>query len=115
MPVKIYAPVKAPDIEAIRWIGDNWDEIKQFLGNRIIIVNFLFRPPLTKKQRELISTEYKKFSDSEGRQNAIFKTGYTEESSDCLYYGDWLYHKIGEPYLYCCSDTFFKRSYKEKD
>lgn len=115
MPFKIYKPVKTPDVEAIRWIGDNWDEIKQFLGDKLIKEDFLFTPPLTEKQRKLISTEYKKFCDSEGRQNVLFKTGYTKDSIDWLYYGDWLYHKIGEPYFQCCSDVFFNRAYKEKD
>lgn len=115
MPVKIYEPVKSSDIEAIHWVDDNWKEIKSFLGNNLICENFLFTLPLSEKQKELIITEYKRFCDSEGRQNILFKTGYTKDSTDELYYGDWLYHRIGEPYIHCCSDTFFKRTYKEKE
>lgn len=116
MPVKIYEPIKSPDIEAIRWFGDNWDEVKKFLGDKLINENFLFMHPLTEKKKKMLTSYHSRnICDSEGRLNVLFKTGYTEKSSDCLYYGDWLYHKIGEPYFQCCTDTAFKRSYKEKD
>lgn len=118
MPVKNYEPIKTPNIEAIRWIDDNWKEVKKFLGDKLISENFLFTHPLTeKKKKMLISYHSRNICDSKGRLNVLFKTGYTKESSDCLYYGDWLYRKNGieESYLHCCSDTFFKHSYKEKE
>lgn len=120
MPVKIYEPIKSPDIEAIRWFGDNWDEVKKFLEDKLINESFLFTHPLTEKKKKILTSYHSRnICDSEGRLNVLFKTGYTEESSDCLYYGDWLYcrykNEIKGPYLHCCSDTFFKHSYKEKE
>lgn len=120
MPVKIYEPIKSSDVKAIRWFGDNWDEVKKFLGDKLINEDFLFTHPLTEKKKEMLASYHSRnICDSEGRLSVLFKTGYTKESSDYLYYGDWLYcrykNEIKEPYLHCCSDVFLNAHIKKRN
>lgn len=117
--VKTYTLKKIPNLEAIRWWGDNFEEVKKFLGDRYIEVNELFpRDKLTpEKLNFLINEAYKGCCDDKGRSKIIFSkipwnTIEDMEYRTVLYYGDWLYRPIGSGKFYTSIPAAFEARYK---
>ena len=117
--VKIYTLKTVPQLEAIRWWGDNFEEVKELLGDRYIEVKELFpRDKLTpEKLNFLINETYKKCCDDEGRSIIIFSKIPWHTIEDIqyrtqLYYGDWLYRPIDSKMVYTSIPAEFEARYK---
>ena len=117
--VKTYTLKKISKLKAIRWWGDNFEEVKEFLGDRYIEVNELFpRDKLTpEKLNFLINETYKGCCDDKGRFKIIFSkipwnTIEIMEYLTVLYYGDWLYQPIGSGIFYTSTPEEFEIRFK---
>lgn len=117
--VKTYTLKTIPKLEAIQWLGDNFEEVKKFLGDRCIEVKELFpRDKLTpEKLSFLINETYKKSCDGEGRFKIIFSNVPWNKIIDMqyrseLYYGCWLYRMINSEVFYTSIPAEFEARYK---
>ena len=117
--VKTYTLKTVPKLEAIRWWGDNFEEVKELLGDRYIEVNELFpRDKLTpEKLNFLIHEAYKGCCDDKGRSKIVFSNITWNKIQDMsyrtvLYYGDWLYHMTDSEVLYTATPAEFEIRFK---
>lgn len=117
---KTYTPKEIPDVIAIQWTKDNFEEVKEFLGKQLIEERFLFNRPISDRVKKLIHTTYFKCCDNEGRNEVIYcPLSYNvNRDSSCYnyaYYGDFFYKTSAKSncVLACSSVSFFSK-YKEK-
>lgn len=116
------------EVEALRWYGDNYEEIIKFIGEELIIKTvYAFSPPTIERlNKELegglkwyINTHYKDCFDDKGRQYIHYNSIWEDETPFVLHYGEWVVRRITpsktpelmhpSPY----SDVMFKRNFEE--
>ena len=116
--VKTYTLKEIPQLEAIQWWGENFNEVKEFLGDRYIEVKELFpRDELTPEKLDfLIHKAYKGCCDDENRSRIIFSKvpWHTEDRQyrTVLYYGCWLYRMTDSEVLYTAIPAEFEDRFK---
>ena len=89
--VKTYTLKTVPQLKAIQWKGDNFEEVREFLGDRYIEAKELFpRDRLTPERLDfLIHKAYKGCCDDKSRYQIIFSNILGIQSKICnivLYY-----------------------------
>ena len=117
--VKTYTLKTVPKLEAIQWKGDNFEEVREFLGDRYIEAKELFpRNRLTPERLDfLIRKAYKGWCDDKGRYQIIFSNIPWNTIEDMqyrtvLHYGDWLYRTINSEVFYTSIPAEFEARYK---
>jgi hypothetical protein len=117
--VKTYTLKTVPQLEAIQWKGDNFEEVREFLGDRYIEAKELFsRDRLTPERLDfLIHKVYKGCCDDKSRYQIIFSNIPWHTIKDMqyrtvLHYGDWLYRMVNSE-VFCTSiPAEFEARYK---
>ena len=117
--VKTYTLKTVPKLKAIQWKGDNFEEVREFLGDRYIEAKELFpRNRLTPERLDfLIHKAYKGCCDDKGRYQIIFSNIPWNTIEDMqyrtvLHYGDWLYRTINSEVFYTSIPAEFEARYK---
>lgn len=117
--VKTYTLKTVPQLKAIQWKGDNFEEVREFLGDRYIEAKELFpRDRLTPEKLDfLIHKAYKGCCDNKGRSKIVFSNIPWNKIQDMsyrtvLYYGDWLYHMTNSEVLYTATPAEFEIRFK---